>query len=236
MKKFLCFYLLMSIAVCARAQDATPAPLASQSQIAPTSIREEEALLLYDDKRLLDGFAEKYSDINRDTAMQMMEDESLSSYQLAAVIRIFRQKFSDQIVSDEKEAFDKILLRCLNRSPSPFVQVEAMCALIQLDRYKYFHIMIPLMIQKLDHYNKTVNETAFSYLNAILDQPPIRSREAQVVFDSLRKILFLSRNRLSEVKEPGPRLSQKLKLLRWSIKIIGTGDLDKLPKDVIGLL
>ena len=47
---------------------------------------------------------------------------------------------------------------------------------------------------------------------------------------------ILSRKRLAEVKEVSIPLAQKLKLLRWSIKIIGTQELKKLPKEVIPLL
>ena len=199
-------------------------------------MREEEALFLFDDQELLDGYTQKYRDAAWDEIIQMLGDESLSAYQLAATIRVFRQEFVKETVAMDKKSMERLLLQLLNRSPSPFVQVEAMDTLIAMDRYKYFRAMIPSMIQKLDHYNDTVNALAFDYLNQMIAQEPARSREAQIVFNSINKILFLSRNHLTNVKEPGPRLSQKIKLLRWSIKVLGTEDLNKLPKEVIGLL
>ncbi|PIW64287.1 MAG: hypothetical protein COW13_00970 [Candidatus Omnitrophica bacterium CG12_big_fil_rev_8_21_14_0_65_50_5] len=202
----------------------------------PMAMREEEALFLFDDQELLDGYTQKYRDAAWDEIIQMLGDESLSAYQLAATIRVFRQEFVKETVAMDKKSMERLLLQLLNRSPSPFVQVEAMDTLIAMDRYKYFRAMIPSMIQKLDHYNDTVNALAFDYLNQMIAQEPARSREAQIVFNSINKILFLSRNHLTNVKEPGPRLSQKIKLLRWSIKVLGTEDLNKLPKEVIGLL
>ncbi len=61
-------------------------------------------------------------------------------------------------------------------------------------------------------------------------------REARIVFDTLRKILFLSRKRLGNITVPNKRLKQKLELLRWSIRILGTQELKRLPSEVINLL
>ena len=96
--------------------------------------------------------------------------------------------------------------------------------------------MVPPLIQKLDHYNPAVNDLAFEDLNNLTTASNNRTREARIVFTTLRKILFLSRNRLANLKEPGPRLTLKLKLLRWSVKILGSQELKKLPKEVISLL
>ena len=92
------------------------------------------------------------------------------------------------------------------------------------------------MIRKLDHYNEAVSTMAFECLQKTLDNNTNRSREAKIVFNTLRKVLFLSRNRLQHVKEPSEKLKQKLTLLRWSIKVLGTQTLDQLPPEVIRLL
>jgi hypothetical protein len=96
--------------------------------------------------------------------------------------------------------------------------------------------MVPALIQKLDHYNSTVNEIAFESLNQIIKAGSNRNREARIVFNTLRKILFLSRRRLAAMTEPEPKLVKKLKLLRWAIKVLGNQELKKLPKEVINLL
>ena len=119
---------------------------------------------------------------------------------------------------------------------SPFVQVEIMHTLCQLDRYRYFTSMVPALIQKLEHYNAAVNEIAFDSLNDLIESGGKRAREARVVFNTLRKILFLSRRRLANVITPDPKLSRKLQLLRSSIKVLGNEELKKLPNEVINLL
>jgi len=111
-----------------------------------------------------------------------------------------------------------------------------MRTLCQMDRYHYFKSMVPALIQKLDHYNAAVNEIAFNNLNQIIETGSNRQREARIVFATLRKILFLSRKRLETVKKPDPKLAKKLKLLRWSIKVLGNQELKRLPKEVINLL
>ena len=96
--------------------------------------------------------------------------------------------------------------------------------------------MVPPLIYKLDHYNKAVNEIAYNSLQDIIKTPTNKPREARIIFSTLRKILFLSRRRLTNVTEPDERLKQKLSLLRWSIKILGSQELRRLPKEVINLL
>jgi len=137
--------------------------------------------------------------------------------------------------SNEKANILKILIRRLNRSDSPFVQVEIMHALIVLDRYQYFEAMVPALIQKMDHYNMVVSTLAYDDLTEITKNS-LYPREARIVFNTLRKIFFLSRNRLQNISTPDLRLSQKLDLLRWSIRILGTQELKRLPNEVINLL
>jgi hypothetical protein len=208
---------------------------------ASTSFAEEVAAIdkgaqaIFDDKALIDGYLKKYKELPGEVITEMIKDETLSAYQSAAALKIFNDKFANDMVRREKILTEKALLRRLNRADSPFVQVELLNALCTLDRYRYFATMVPAMIQKLDHYNDTVNEMAF-YNLLMLTEKSNRSREARLVFETLRKILFLSRKRLAAVTVPNPRLSQKLQLLRWSIKVLGSEELQRLPKEVINLL
>jgi len=191
---------------------------------------------IFDDQMLLEGYTKKYRNLSKNILLEMIKDDTLTSYRSAAAVRVFQEKFSQEVVSRERKGIEKILLRRLNRTDSPFVQVEIMHTLSSMDRYHYFKSMVPALIQKLDHYNTTVNDNAFAALNHIIETENNRSREARIVFNTLRKILFLSRKRLAIVTQPDARLVKKLKLLRWSIKVLGNQELKKLPKEVINLL
>jgi hypothetical protein len=191
---------------------------------------------IFDDHMLLEGYTEKYKDFSKETLLAMIKDDTLTPYRSAAAVRVFQKKYSSEVVSNEKNGIIKILLRRLHRADSPFVQVEIMYTLCQMDRYHYFKSMAPALTQKLDHYNTAVNENAFNSLNKLIESGGNRHREARIIFNTLRKILFLSRKRLAVIKEPDIQLSRKLKLLRWSIKVLGNQELKKLPKEVINLL
>ncbi len=191
---------------------------------------------IFDDAMLLDGYTQRYQGLSKDVIVAMIKDDTLNSYQGAAAIRTYKELHSAESVSREKNQMEKILIRRLKLTDSAFVQVEALHTLCRLDRYRYFKPMVPALIQKLDHYNATVNEIAFNSLNDIVESGNKRAREARIVFNVLRKILFLSRKRLASLSEPDPKLARKLKLLRWSIKILGRQELDRLPKEVIHLL
>ena len=191
---------------------------------------------IFDDQMLLKGYTEKYSNLSKEILLAMIKDDTLTPYRSASAVRVFRKKFSSEVVSREKKIIEKILLRRMHRTDSPFVQVEIMHTLCQMDRYRYFKSMVPALIQKLDHYNAAVNETTFDSLNQIIKTGNNRNREARIAFNTLRKTLFLSRKRLATVKEPDAKLAKKLKLLRWSIKVLGNQELKKLPKEVINLL
>jgi hypothetical protein len=191
---------------------------------------------IFDDQMLLNGYTEKYSDLSKEILLAMIKDDTLTSYRSAAAVRVFKNTFSDEVVSREKKIIEKILWRRLHRTDSPFVEVEIMHTLCNIDRYHYFKSMVPALIQKLEHYNSAVNDIAFDYLNQIIEAGSNRNREARIVFNTLRKILFLSRKRLADIKEPDAKLAKKLKLLRWSIKVLGNQELKKLPKEVINLL
>ena len=168
--------------------------------------------------------------------LAMIKDENLSAYKMASAVRAFKNIYSAEVFSREKKIIEKNLLRRLNRTKSPFVQTEIMHTLCRMNRYKYFNWMAPAIIQKLDHYNSTVNEIAFNSINDIIKTGHNRSREARVVFNVIRKMLFLSRRRLATISEPGPVLKQKLDLLRWSIKVLGSQEIRRLPKEVLTLL
>lgn len=190
---------------------------------------------VFDDRALLEGYGQKYANEPKDILLAMIADDSLGAYKCTAAVRVFKEKFANGILSNEKANIIKILIRRLNRSDSPFVQVEIMHTLIVLDRYQYFGSMVPTLIQKMDHYNPVVSTMASDDLVEIT-KDSLYPREARIVFDTLRKILFLYRNRLQNITTPNMNLRQKLDLLRWSIRILGTQELKRLPSEVINLL
>jgi len=191
---------------------------------------------MLDDKTILDGFTKKYSTLSKEIILAMIKDDALTAYKSAAAIRVFKIGYSREVIGKEKKQIEKYLLRKLNRTDSAFVSVEILHTLCILDRYRYFKSMIPALIQKIDHYNVLVSDLAFEALNELIDAGNNRTREARIVFNTLRKVLFLSRKRLASITEPSPKLNKKLKLVRWSIKVLGAQELKKLPKEVISLL
>lgn len=192
--------------------------------------------IIFDDKMLLDQYAKRYELLSKEVILEMVKDETLTPYKSAAAIRVFREVYAKDLFLRDKRIMEKVLLRRINREESPFVQVELLFTLCKLDRYRYFKSTIPALIQKLDHYNTTVNELSYEAINNIIETGSNRTREARIVFNMLRKMMFLTRKRLVNIKEPGPQLSRKLKLLRWSIKVLGNQELQRLPKEVINLL
>lgn len=212
---------------------ATLAFMAAQPSFAAEDLSRQP---IFDDTLLLNGYANKFSEESKETLVAMIKDDNLNPLKMAAVVRVFREKYIDEIFSKKKRVMEKTLIRRLNRTVSPFVEVEILHTLCQTDRYRYFKSMVPVLILKLDHYNDTVNELAYAGLSDIIELGSNRTREARIIFTTLRKVLFLSRKRLANVKEPDERLKQKLKILRWSIKVLGTQELKRLPKEVIGLL
>lgn len=196
----------------------------------------DEQHTIFDDKMLLDGYAEKYKEESKEILLAMIKDDTLSPYKMASAVRVYKENFADETFGREKNLTLKALLRRLNRCDSSFVKIEIMHTLCILDRYRYFKSMVPALIRKLDHYNSTVNELAFESINAIIKTDKPRPREARIVFNALRKMLFLSRNRLKQIDTPSEKLKRKLDLLRWSIKILGNQELKRLPSEVINLL
>ncbi len=211
------------------------APLALAQSTANAVEGAEMGNAIFDDEALLDGYAEKYADESKEVLLAMLTDDSLGAYKTTAAIRVFREKFADQTLSREKPVVVKALLRRLNHTDSAFVQIEVMHTLVVLDRYQYFESMINALILKMNHYNRVVSANAYDALDSITKKSA-RMREAKLIFKTLRKTLFLSRKRLENIEEPDEALRQKLALLRWSIKVLGTQELKRLPPEVIRLL
>ncbi|MBF0511549.1 MAG: hypothetical protein HQL13_04380 [Candidatus Omnitrophica bacterium] len=190
---------------------------------------------IFDDKALVEGYAQRYKDEPRDILLAMISDDSLGAYKCTAAVRTFKEKFANKVLSREKSMVLRVLIHRLNRSDSPFIKVEIMHTLIVLDRYQYFESMVPALIQKMDHYNPVVSDMAYKDL-VDSTKDSLYPREARIVFNVLRKILFLSRNRLQKITTPDDKLRKKIDLLRWSIRILGTQELKRLPSEVINLL
>jgi len=190
---------------------------------------------IFDDRALINGYTDKFADETRDVLLAMIDDDSIGPYKCAAAVRVFKQKYGPEVLSAEKAGIIRTLLRRLNRTDSPFVQVEIFHTLIVLDRYQYFESMMPVMIQKLDHYNAVVRDLAYDDIQDIIKNDD-HTREARIVFNTLRKVFFLTHNRLNNVDEPDEKLKQKLTILRWAIKVLGTQELKRLPSEVIRLL
>ena len=191
--------------------------------------------VVFDDRTLINGYTDKFADEDKDVLLAMIADDSIGPYKCTAAVRVFKQKYGGEVLSAQKGGIIKLLLRRLNRSDSAFVQVEIFHTLIVLDRYQYFQSMITALIQKLDHYNAVVRDLAYDNIEDIIKDDD-RTREARVVFNTLRKMFFLSRNRLNNVNSIDEKLRQKISLLRWAIKILGTQELKRLPSEVIRLL
>jgi len=102
---------------------------------------------IFDDQMLLEGYTKKYSDFSKETLLAMIKDDTLTPYRSTAAVRVFQEKYSGEVVSNEKKRIEKILLRRLHRTDSPFVQVEIMHTLCQMDRYKYFKSMAAAVLR-----------------------------------------------------------------------------------------
>ncbi|GEM_PF-438324 len=237
-KSFVAFVVTVTVlAVCltplitASAQETGSQPVASVPVPAPSGAAD-----IFDDKALIQGYAAKLSEAPKELLLAMINDEGLYAYKKAAAVRIFREKYAPQMVSRERLIIEKVLLRQLEISGIVHLQIEIMHALVVMDRFRYYESMVPILVLKMDHYDPYVNELAFSALEDINANGITRPREARIVFNTLRKIFFLSRKKLKMVDTTDPKLRNKFQLLRWSIKILGTDELKKLPPEVISLM
>lgn len=191
---------------------------------------------VFKDTLILDGYAQEYATEPKEIIVGRINDDALNFYQIAAAIRVFKNRFSMAVVGREKMRIENDLISRINRTNSAFVEVEIMHTLCLIDRYKYFDAMGPALILKLDHYNTAVNEMAQTALDDIIAKGKNSNREARIIFKTLRNVLFLSRNTLKKTIKPDERLERKLKFLRWSIKVLGTQELKRLPKECIRFL
>jgi hypothetical protein len=196
----------------------------------------EDVDRIFDDKLLIDGYAVKLANSSKDILLAMINDDSLNTFKKAAAVRVFRTQFAPQVVQRERVIIEKMLLRQLERSDSAFVQIELMHVLVLLDRYRYFDAMVPVLVQKMDHYDVAVNELAYRALDDITSIGTPRTREARIVFNTLRKTFFLTRKKLQDADPNDVRLKNKIQILRWSIKVLGTNEIRNLPKEVISLM
>ncbi len=209
--------------------------ISSWAQGAPVEGIDLGSEAIFDDRALINGYTDKFSEEGKDVLLAMIADDSIGPYKCAAAVRVFKQRYGGELLSTEKSRALKILLRRLNRTDSPFVQVEIFHSLVVLDHYQYFESMVPHLIQKLDHYNAVVRALAYDNIQDVIKDDD-RTREARIVFNTLRKIFFLNRNRLNNIQEPDEKLKQKIFILRWAIKVLGTQELKRLPSEVIRLL
>ncbi|MFP4472699.1 MAG: hypothetical protein ACLFPX_02340 [Candidatus Omnitrophota bacterium] len=191
---------------------------------------------IFDDGMMIAGYTKKYLEEDRDTLLAMIKDETLGHLKISAAIRAFRQKFSREIFAHEKTLAERALIHRLKRADSAFIQVEAMHTLCIMDRYRYFKPYIPKLILKMDHYNDTVSQSAYHAVKESIEEGNNRPREARIVFNMLRKMLFLMRKRLAKISEADQRLIHKLELLRWSVKVLGSDELKHLPKEALNFL
>ena len=191
---------------------------------------------IFNDKLLIEGYAGRLSSTSKDVVLAMINEDELVPYRKAAAIRVFRTRFAAQTVTRERSIVEKLFLRQLEHASSVYVQVELMHSLVILDRYRYFDAMVPSLIQKMDHYDVTASEMAYTSIMDINESGSQRAREARIEFNTLRKMFFLTRKKLEGADSQEPRLKMKLDILRWSIKVLGTEELKNLPKEVISLM
>ncbi|MBI5416008.1 MAG: hypothetical protein HZA29_04250, partial [Candidatus Omnitrophica bacterium] len=76
---------------------------------------------IFDDRQLLDGYAQKYADLPKDVVVEMLKDDTLNSYKTAAAIHVYKEKYSNEAVAREKNQMERILIRRLKLTDSPFV-------------------------------------------------------------------------------------------------------------------
>jgi hypothetical protein len=210
-------------------------PLAAQETVVPATDIGADLDHFFDDALLMEGYAKKLSEASKEVLLSMLADESLNTFKKAATVRVFRDKFASQIVGRELILIERLLLRQMELTNSSFVQIEIMHTLLVMDRYRYFDTMMPVLVRKMDHYDPLVDTMAYNAISALTGSAT-RSREARIVFNTLRKMFFLSRKKLQGAKSTDERLHNRLQVLRWAIKILGTEELKKLPKEVIGLM
>jgi len=222
------------------AETANSMPTESVTADPKKESREDEESLppegYFNDQLLINGYAQKYETRPLSVLFAMLRDDTLSSIKTAAATLVLRETYSDQLFKEDKALAEKILWRRLNRTESSFVQVEAMHTLCRLNRYQYFKPLVPALILKMEHYDPTVKEMAARAIFDIINRGKDTAWEARIVFQTQRKVFFLNRKKLREAAEQDPIFKDKIKILKWTIKILGSEELKALPKELIPLL
>jgi hypothetical protein len=191
---------------------------------------------LFNDQLLINGYAQRYAEQPLSVILAMIRDDTLRPIQTAAASMVLRDSYSDQLFRRDKILAEKALWRRLNRTDSALVQVEAMHTLCRLDRYQYFKPLVPALILKMEHYDQTVKKMAATAILDIIEHGKDTAWEARVIFQTQRKVFFLNRKKLNEAAEQDPVFKEKIKILKWTIKVLGSEELRALPKELIPLL
>jgi hypothetical protein len=191
---------------------------------------------IFNDQLLINGYAQKYEKQPLTVILAMIQDDTLDPIKTAAATLVLRDTYSDELFKRDKVIAEKALWRRLNRTDSVFVQVETMHTLCRLDRYQYFKPLVPALILKMEHYDQVVGEMAARAILDIIDHGKDTAWEARIIFHTQRKVFFLNRNKLTEAAQQNPVFKEKIKILRWTIKILGSEELKALPKELIPLL
>jgi len=204
----------------------------------PAALAQEDLTrqAIFDDKLVIDGYTNRYKNESLNFILAMIRDDTIDPRKTTAAIRILREKYIKDLIRRDKIVAEKTLLRRLNKTDSAFVQVETMHALCLLDRFQFFKTMTPELLLKIDYYDPAVSELAAAAVNDIIAKGNDKAWEARIVLNTLRKVFFLSRKKLNKTEADRPATKEKIKILRWSIKVLGSQEIRTLPAEVIPLL
>src|SRR5690349_18498191 len=126
MKKiFYTILIIFSLPLVSWADDDINQPVAAEKSTIIQSANVDNSPI-FDDAKLLAGYAAQYSEFSKDTILEMIKDETVTGLRIAAAVRVFKEKYSNEIISREKRNIERILLRRMNRADSPFIKVEIM--------------------------------------------------------------------------------------------------------------
>ena len=85
--KNLCFFLLFLALLPVRSLWAQDRDEINQADISSGAI--------FDDKALLEGYAQKYANEPRNILLAMIADDSLGAYKCTAAVRVFKEKYAN---------------------------------------------------------------------------------------------------------------------------------------------
>ena len=63
---------------------------------------------IFDDKLLLNGYTEKYSEESKEILLEMIKDDTLPPYRMTAAVRAFKKTYCLEVFSKEKRIIEKI--------------------------------------------------------------------------------------------------------------------------------